>query len=204
LPKRVKIDQDIDPLASTSFEDINNKSDTFQYNTTDVVLKANDVINFDVKQLLNTQIIGRAILLKYEKGKIIDNKDRNTLCDIIICHFLNEGKRLNNTSLSILADKIIDIFRGENKCTYYVSPIGKNKSRYNKPEVARGKLVDKHRNKLTIIKKTLGTPTSTVQKKTSKFILLLCICLYNFFCELQKLTMWFHYHAILYYDFRYI
>jgi len=106
-------------------EEMPNTNDDIRYNTTDIVLKANDVINLDIKSILNTQIIGRAILLKYEKEKTIDNKDRNNLCNIIICHFLNEGKRLNNTSLSVLADKIVDIFRGENKCTYYVSPIGK-------------------------------------------------------------------------------
>lgn len=128
------------------------------------------IINLDIKNLLNTRIIGRAILLKYEKENIIDNKDRNYLCDIIICHFLNEGKRLNNASLSVLVDKIIYIFRGESRSTYYVSPIGKNKSHYNKPEVARGKLVDKHRNKLAMIRKTFAASTSRVQIKSSKFI----------------------------------
>jgi len=169
LEKRVKLstDLDIDPLSNNllNVEEMPNtsyNSDAIQYSTTDIVLKANDVINLDIKSILNTQIIGRAILLKYEKEKTIDNKDRNNLCNIIICYFLNEGKRLNNTSLSVLADKIVHIFRGESKCTYYVSPIGKNKSRYNKPEIARGKLVDKHRNKLTMIRKTLGAPTSRV------------------------------------------
>lgn len=67
---------------------------------------------------MNRHIIGRAILLKYDKEKSIGNKDRNTLCDIIICNFLNEGKRLNNASISILADKIIEIFESEKKSTY--------------------------------------------------------------------------------------
>jgi len=212
LQKRVKLstDLDIDSLSSSSLnviEEMPNtsyNSDAIQYNMTDIVLKANDVINLDIKSILNTQIIGRAILLKYEKQKTIDNKDRNNLCNIIICYFLNEGKRLNNTSLSVLADKIVDIFRGESKSTYYVSPIGKNKSRYNKPEIARGKLVDKHRNKMTIIRKTLGTPTSRVQKKPSKFKLLVCITIsfVNY-----KSCLWFYHYAILHYiivNFRYI
>ena len=63
--------------------------------------------------------------------------------------------------------------------------LSEKKSRYNKPEAARGKLVDKHRNKLTMIKKTLRTP-STLQKKPGKFILLVCITIS---CELQKLSM---------------
>jgi len=50
-----------------------------------------EVINLDLKGLLSNYIIGKTILLKFEKTKIIDNKDRNHLCDII-CHFLNEKK----------------------------------------------------------------------------------------------------------------
>jgi len=91
------------------------------------------------------------------------------LCDIIICHFLNEEKRLNNSTISILADKIVEIFKCEKRSTYFVSPIGKNKSRHNRPEVARGKLIDKHRNKLTMLRKTLKTSeVSLVEEKQSK------------------------------------
>jgi len=138
-------------------------------NMADIVLKTHDAINFDLKNLLNSHILGKAILLKYEKTKYIDNKDRNHLCDIIICHFLNEEKRLNNSTISILADKIVEIFKCEKRSTYFVSPIGKNKSRHNRPEVARGKLIDKHRNKLTMLRKTLKTSeVSLVEEKQSK------------------------------------
>lgn len=136
----------------------------------DIVLKTHDAINFDLKNLLNSHIIGKAILLKYEKTKCIDNKDRNHLCDIIICHFLNEEKRLNNSMISILAEKIIEIFEGEKRSTYYVSPIGKNKSCHNRPEIARGKLIDKHRNKLTLLRKTSRvSEIISVEEKLSKF-----------------------------------
>lgn len=126
-----------------------------------------------MKSLLSNHIIGRAILLKNEKTKCIDNKDRNHLCDIIICHFLNEGKRLNNATISILADKIVEIFQKEKRSTYFVSPVGKNRSRHNKPEVVRGKLIDKHRNKLTMLKKTLkaseASEESIEEKEKGKF-----------------------------------
>lgn len=136
------------------------------------ILKTSDVTNFNLKNLLNNHIIGRAILLKYEKTNSIDNKDRNNLCDIIVCQFLNEGKRLNNSTISILADKIVEIFKEEKRSTYYVSPISKRKSRHNKPEIARGKLIDKHRNKLTIIKKNLVAARSyTEEAKQGKFLL---------------------------------
>lgn len=176
--KRLKLttDSDIVSISSVSshetqdtsnLNDCDSNIDDTYCHAADIILKANDVINFDIRSLLNSHIIGRAILLKYEKRKSIENKDRNMLCDIVICHFLNEGKRLNNASISILADKIIEIFEGEKKSTYFVSPIGKRKSRHNKPEAARGKLVDKHRNKLTIIRKTLGSSASRIQIKPS-------------------------------------
>jgi len=80
--------------------------------------------------------------------------------------FLNEGKRLNNATISILADKIVEIFQAEKRSTYFVSPIGKNRSRHNRPEVARGKLIDKHRNKLSMLKKILkGSEGSEIVKK---------------------------------------
>lgn len=94
------------------------------------------------------------------------------MCDIIICHFLNEGKQLNNATISVLADKIIEILQEEKRSTYYVSPIGKNRSRHNRSEVAKGKLIDKHRNKLTMLRKTLGiseiSKESIVEEKQGK------------------------------------
>ncbi|XP_024884701.1 uncharacterized protein LOC112462870, partial [Temnothorax curvispinosus] len=66
----------------------------------------------------------------------------------------------------ILADKIVEIFHEKRRSTYYVSPIGKSQSRHNKPEVARGKLIDKYRNKLTMLRKTLAScETFTVEEK---------------------------------------
>jgi len=134
------------------------------------ILKTSDVVNFDLKNLLQNNIIGRAILLKYQKTKSIDNKDRNNLCDIIVCHFLNKGKRLNNSTISILTDKIVEIFEGERRSTYYVSPIGKRKSRYNKPEIARGKLIDKHRNKLSFIRKSSITSKISTVRNPGKIL----------------------------------
>ncbi|XP_071579910.1 uncharacterized protein [Temnothorax nylanderi] len=145
-------------VSNTNNKDMNNMINN--------VLNTYEVINFNLKDLLKSHIIGRAILLKFEKTKLIDNKDRNNLCDIIICHFLNENKRLNNSTVGILADKIVEIFHEERRSTYYVSPIGKSQSRHNKPEVARGKLIDKYRNKLTMLRKTLAScETFTVEEK---------------------------------------
>ncbi|XP_071641855.1 uncharacterized protein [Temnothorax longispinosus] len=69
-------------------------------------------------------------------------------------------------AVGILADKIVEIFHEERRSTYYTSPIGKSQSRHNKPEVARGKLIDKYRNKLTMLRKTLAScETFTVEEK---------------------------------------
>lgn len=82
---------DIVPSSSNLFhevEDISNTScniDVNTYSIADIVLKANNVLNFDIKNLLNNHIIGRVIILKYEKEKCINNTDCNKLCDIIIC-----------------------------------------------------------------------------------------------------------------------
>lgn len=53
-----------------------------------------------------------------------------------------------------------------------MSPISKKKSRHNKAEVARGKLIDKYRNKLTMLRKTLaGCVPTEVQKNPGTLIL---------------------------------
>lgn len=121
LAKRLKILTDFNmPSSSNNLHEIENISFTDsdnsyvkQLDTADSILKAHHVINFDLNSLLNNNIIGRAILLENEKGKPLDNKDRNNLCEIIVCYFLNDGVRLNNTSISIMANKIVEMFREE-------------------------------------------------------------------------------------------
>lgn len=113
------------------------------------------VLNLDVLAILKENIIGKAIILKNGKKSKLDARDQNNIAEIIISYFLNKNLKLNNTYLSILAEKIAVALPSEQKSTYYISPIPKKKSRWNKPEVARGKLVDKHRNKLSAIRKEL-------------------------------------------------
>lgn len=162
-----------DILLTAISEMPNDSSTEVQIISVDTVLKTYDVSNFDLRHLLRSHIMGRAILLKYDKQRFITNIDRNNLCEIIVCHFLNEGKRLNNATISILADKIIELFEGEKKSTYYVSPVGKSRSRNNKPEVAKGKLIDKHRNKLSILRKTIAISDIPEAKKTQGIFFIL-------------------------------
>lgn len=113
------------------------------------------VANLDIAFVLRQNIIGKSILQKIGKRTRLDARDQNNVAEIIISYFLNKNLKLNNVYLSILADKISLALPSEKRSTYYVSPIPKKKSRLNKPEVARGKLVDKHRNKLTAIRRSL-------------------------------------------------
>lgn len=114
------------------------------------------VFGLDVKQILDGDIIGKAILKKYNVKSSLDTKDRNTICEILVTYFLNCSYKLNNESLSIIADKIVALFpASEKRATYFVSPIPKKKSGRNKPEISKGKLVDKHRNKLTALRRAL-------------------------------------------------
>lgn len=114
------------------------------------------VNEFDLKSTVEGDIVGRTILNKYRAKFTLDAKDRNVICDIIISHFLNRSFKLSNECLSILANKVVALFSAsEKRITYYVSPVSKKNSRRNKPEVARGKLVDKHRNKLTTVRRAL-------------------------------------------------
>lgn len=63
-------------------------------------------IQFDLESVLNSDIVGRAILQKYRTHLKLEARDRITICDIIITYFLNKSFKLNNESLSIIANKI--------------------------------------------------------------------------------------------------
>lgn len=68
-----------------------------------------------------------------------------------------------------MADKIVfSIFQGK-KIYIRITQILLEKINYNKPEVAKEKLIDKHANRLTILWKTLITyEISTIKEKQSK------------------------------------
>lgn len=119
---------------------------------------AENIDYFDLKSILEGDVIGRAILSKCGKNIPITYRDRNNICEIIISYFLNKSRKLNNDLLSQIADEIIKVIPSEKKSTYFVSPIKKKNSRNNKPVVSRGKLVDKYRNKLTTLRRITENP----------------------------------------------
>lgn len=145
--------------------------------------------DFNLNDLFNNDVLGLAITQKARDGVPLNNRDRSNICEIIISHFLNKAAKLDNQCLSKLADEIIQIIPSEKKSTYFVAPIAKRHSAYNKSQTARGKLVDKYRNKLTALRRTLNyqdlrppsTPTAEIgeyKHRSSKSKLL---CLYTFY-----------------------
>jgi hypothetical protein len=126
-----------------------------------------DIDKFDLRTVLEEDVLGRAILSKHVRNLPITNRDRNSLCEIIVTHFLNKSCKLNNDLLSRIADQIVSIIPTEKKTTYFISPIKKRLSRLHKPEVAKGKLVDKHRNKLTALRRIIEfTPDDAPTEQT--------------------------------------
>ncbi|XP_031357890.1 uncharacterized protein LOC116181643 [Photinus pyralis] len=157
------VDLDAGPSTNT-LHDINSMSTVTNTDQSDCGLNSSflnycsieTAVQFNLQEVLNADVLGRAILSKYNSKFTLDGKERNVLCEIIISHFLNKSFKLNNESLSIIANKIVALFPAcEKRATYFVSPIPKKRSGRNKPEVAKGKLVDKHRNKLTALRRAL-------------------------------------------------
>lgn len=55
---------------------------------------------------------------------------------------------LKHQDYEILVHKIQKCFPNEEKSIYYIPPVPKNYSKFNKSKLARGKLVDKFRNSI--------------------------------------------------------
>lgn len=111
------------------------------------------VKSLDIKATLENDFVGNALLLK-GKTKQLSNTDRDRISDILISAFLNEYKdRLTHHHFRIISNKIVALIPGEKSSTYFVEPIKKKDSARHKSEPARGKLIEKYRNKLHLIKK---------------------------------------------------
>ncbi|CAG9773237.1 unnamed protein product [Ceutorhynchus assimilis] len=115
-----------------------------------------DVRNFDLSQLLNETITGKALVAIYKKYGDFDPKYQGYLCDLIVQHFLNQSnfQKLTNEDLSGIADSIIETFPKEVKTNYFIEPVKEKFSKENKSGFARGKLTDKYRNRLIFLRKS--------------------------------------------------
>ncbi|KAB0790540.1 hypothetical protein PPYR_15061, partial [Photinus pyralis] len=107
---------------------------------------------FDLRTLLQTSPLGSSILNYYAAHKQLDNTQRSRLVDIITKHLYTHiiNYRLKGDDYILLAAKIISLFPTEATGTYYVSPIKKNQSRTGKSIAAKGRLVSKVSNLVSI------------------------------------------------------
>lgn len=94
--------------------------------------------------------------------------------------------RLVNEDFEFLAREITKIFPNERKEVYYIPAIRKRHSRDNKCGFARGKLLDKYKNKLTFLRRAKLIPTtrpsnsvteSSLQDDASGIIVLRILCI---------------------------
>lgn len=65
---------------------------------------------------------------------------------------------MQNSDFNVLAKEIVKVFPNEVPEVYYTPPINKKNSRTNKCIIARGKLIDKYRNKLSFLRKAKYLP----------------------------------------------
>ena len=100
-----------------------------------------------VKQFIESELIGRAIISKYQKDSKLDKCDRQKLVHLLIDGMLERHTVISSLMLEQMAQKIVEIFPNEAKSTYFV--IHHNRKR----KVTAGKLVDRYRNQKHYIKK---------------------------------------------------
>lgn len=121
----------------------------------------------NLESLLSADVIGQALVQK-SKCKSLTNADRDRISDIVVTHCLNKYKKMDHEQFDVLAGNIVKLFSNEKKSTYFIPPIKKSNSSRQKSERARGKLVEKYRNKLHLLKLLSGEINTTARNTTEK------------------------------------
>ncbi|XP_045478841.1 uncharacterized protein LOC123683886 isoform X2 [Harmonia axyridis] len=110
-------------------------------------------IEFSLDQLLDSTLMGKALKQIYASKNSLPSCNQSYLVEIIVQHFINTVPfKLNNEDFRKLAKHIVDIFPREIPQVYFTSPIKKRFAKDEKSGIARGKLVDKYRNRLTFLR----------------------------------------------------
>lgn len=65
-------------------------------------------------------------------------------------------RTIRHSQFDLLSDEIVALFPSESKASYYIPALPKHLSRLNKSEIAKGKLVDKFRNKIKEYRRIAG------------------------------------------------
>ncbi|CAG5100301.1 Protein of unknown function [Cotesia congregata] len=150
-------DYTVDNIIPVEF--INSKGNTTSVLEENTVSKSkkkknSKFYNFDLKKVLSDHPIGKELLL------ITKNKEKTTLeaqwisylCEIVVIDCLKKGLILQNEDIEELAVKIVEVFPSECTQTFYVPPVKKKDSLSQLSIVAKGKLTDKYRNILTLVR----------------------------------------------------
>lgn len=119
------------------------------------------VENISVKDILTKDFLGQALLTKAQGPTgSVNNSDRDKLCDILVIKLLNvfQGK-LTLHHFRVISKKITELLPKEKQTTYFLEPILKKDSQRSRSEPARGKLIEKYRNKLYSIRKLVKSGT---------------------------------------------
>ncbi|KAJ8911123.1 hypothetical protein NQ315_003298, partial [Exocentrus adspersus] len=108
------------------------------HSTPQTTILTKSITDFDLKEVLTSSAIGKALLNWYAIKGGFDSTRQGYLVEIIATYFFKQ--------------KHYELFPCEISEAYYLPPVKKRDSRDNKSGVAKGKLVDKFRNKLTFLR----------------------------------------------------
>ncbi|XP_045460500.1 uncharacterized protein LOC123670948 [Harmonia axyridis] len=150
---------EVQSLRSTSSIDLDFTSTPIVFNITPTPVLSSIIIGdntFHLEQLLQNSLMGRAIIELYRTNGQLSTTCQSYLVELIVQHLINiqPFRRLTNEDFRRLSKHIVELFPGELHQVYFTSPIKKRNSKDNKSGVARGKLVDKYRNRLTFLRKS--------------------------------------------------
>lgn len=95
--------------------------------------------------------VNRSTFDKHPAFQVMMKRTRQFLIYLLI-FFLS--RRLTNEDFRRLSKHIVEQFPGEWHQVYFTSPIKKRNSKDSKSGIARGKLIDKYRNRLTLLRQS--------------------------------------------------
>lgn len=101
---------------------------------------------------------------------------------------------LSNASWDVLSDKIVELFPYEEKTSYYIPPVKKFQSKFNKSGIARGKLPDKYKNELALLREAGVLPKMETRAETDscdEFSATVTGLIYYFFVKSYRYTFCF-------------
>ncbi|KAJ8687194.1 hypothetical protein QAD02_022988, partial [Eretmocerus hayati] len=125
-----------------------------------------EVVNFNLRALLESKPIGRCLLAIYKHKKKFSNDHQGLLVGLIVDYFTEilPDTLLLNEDLAYIAHLIVKEFKNEVITTYYSDPVPKKLSRDNKAKLSRGKLRQRFKNVWNFLlqAKKLENPTLDV------------------------------------------